>query len=508
MVCIQAWAAIMRAAPTPCERLTGVTLAQTKIVSAEAIAAGAFQTPAAGRSGPGSLSSTKDLPAFCRVSGVVEPAIQFEAWLPAVNGASRWNGKFNGVGNGGLAGFINYGAMAVALARGYATASTDTGHSNRPGNEAWPLGHPELLTDFASRGIHMTARAAKALIAAHYGEGPRYSYFTGCSCGGGQALSEAQRYPADYDGIVAGAPANHPTRMWPGELYAAWATHREPANLIPNEKLPVITQAALEACDALDGLRDGLIDDPRNCPFDPGILECKGGDGAGCLTAAQVDSVRKIYEGLKDPATGERFWWGYEPSSEAGWPGHIQNPFFIPLSYFQYMAFANPKWDWKAFSFADAGNFRLLEEASHRLGPTLDSVEPDLSAFQRLGGKLLLYHGWLDQNISPRNTIDYYERVQEFLGDAGTKEFARLFLAPGMAHCSGGPGPNRFDALGALEAWVERRQPPALMVASHAVNGKVDRTRPLCPYPEVARYKGSGSIDDAASFACRPPARR
>ncbi len=415
-----------------CEALAKLVLPQTKITSAQIVAAGEFTPPRPGGAGVGGgAPATKNLSAFCRVVGVIEPAINFEVWLPPASGDKQWNGKFNGVGNGGLAGFINYNAMAQAMMRGYATASTDTGHSNQPGNEAWPLGHPELLVDFASRGIHVTARAAKSVIRAYYSRAPRYSYFTGCSGGGGQALSEAQRYPADYDGIVAGAPANFPTQMWPGELYAAYVTHRAPENLIPNEKLPMIAKAALAACDAQDGLKDGLIADPRRCTFDPAVLQCKGADAADCLTAGQVDSVRKIYEGLKDPTTGKLFWPGYEPSSEEGWPGHIQNPFVVPLSYFKYMAFNNPNWDWKTFSFADPKSFGLLVEASNRLGNILNSVDPDLTAFQRLGGKLLIYHGWLDQNISPRNSIQYYESVEEIFGKE-TRDFARLFLAPGL----------------------------------------------------------------------------
>ena len=497
-------------ATSSCEALAKLTMPQTKITSAQIIPAGEFTPPQP--SGPGgggqAASLMKSLPTFCRVVGVVEPAINFEVWLPTVTGEKKWNGKFNGVGNGGLAGFIAYPAMAQSLLRGYATASTDTGHSNAPGKDAWALGHPELLVDFASRGIHMTARAAKSVIRAYYSQAPRYSYFTGCSGGGGQALSEAQRYPADYDGIVAGAPANFPTQMWPGELYAAYVTHRSPDNLIPNEKLPMIANAALTACDAQDGLKDGLINDPRRCTFDPAILQCNGADRPDCLTAGQVDSVRKIYEGLKDPTTGKLFWPGYEMSSEEGWPGHIQNPFIVPIGYFKYMAFNNPNWDWRTFNLSDPKVFALLIEASHRLGPILNSVKPDLTAFQRLGGKLILYHGWLDQNISPRNSIHYYESVEAITGSNETRDFARLFLAPGMGHCGGGPGPNSFDNLSALEEWVEKKLPPQQIIASHSSNGKVDRMRPLCPYPQVAVYKGTGSIDDAANFTCQAPRLR
>ena len=442
---------------------------------------------------------------FCRVVGVVDPAINFEVWLPPVDREKKWNGKFNGVGNGGLAGSINYRSMAQALARGYATASTDTGHVQGPENESWPMDNPALLTDFASRSIHMMTRAAKQITAAYYGNAPKYSYFTGCSGGGGQAMSEAQRYPADYDGICAGAPAMFPTRMWPGELHAAWVTHRDPSNMIPGDKLTLINNAALAACDAQDGVKDGVLDDPTKCNFDPSTLLCKGADGPNCLTAAQVDSVKKIYEGLREP-NGKQYWPPYEIGSEPFWPGHINEPFGVPISYFKYMVLRNPKWDWHAFDFADPKNFAIIQEASARLGPILDSMEPDLSAFQKLGGKLILYHGWYDQNIAPRNSVNYYQKVVETMGGEGkTKDFFRLFMAPGMGHCGGGPGPSVFDALAALEQWVESGKAPDRLLASRVSNGKVDRTRPLCAYPLVAKYRGKGSTDEAASFECRLP---
>lgn len=450
----------------------------------------------------GMAAQAKNLPAFCRVVGVVQPAINFEVWLPPASGEKQWNGKFNGVGNGSMAGSISYGAMIQSLARGYATASTDTGHRQLPGNDAWALDE-KLVVDFASRGIHMTALAAKSIIAAYYKHVAKYSYFTGCSGGGGQALSEAQRYPADYDGIVAGSPANFRTHMWPGELYGARVTHRSEANFIPNEKLALISKAALDASDALDGVKDGVIDDPRRCDFNPESIQCAGPDGPNCLTPAQAHSVRKIHEGAKDPSTGKPFWYGYEKSSEQGWPGHINNPFGTPISYFRYMVLKDPNWDWKNFSFADPKSFALMEDASKRLGPVLDSTNPDLGPFKNRGGKLILYHGWIDQNISPRNTIQYFESVQEKMGgEKNTGDFLRLFLAPGMGHCGGGLGPNTLDALTSLEQWVEKGTAPDRIIATHSSSGKVDRTRPLCPYPLVAKYKGTGSTDDASNFVC------
>lgn len=508
------------AAPAPggssCQALESLRLQETTITFARIIPAGGFAPPRGAGGSPRERRGEGDhpapgegaeaLPAFCRVAGVVAPAIRFEIWLPPPTGAGAWNGKLNGVGNGGLAGSIGYGAMAEALARGYATASTDTGHTNEPGREAWALGHPDLLVDFASRSIHVTASAAKAVVREYYGRGPDRSYFTGCSCGGGQALSQAQRYPADYDGIVAGAPANYPTHMWPGELYPAWVTHRSPASMLPEEKLTLVHDAVLAFCDAMDGVEDEILDDPRRCRFAPSTLACKDGDATDCLTAEQVDSVQRIYEGLADPSSGRQFWPGFERSSELGWTGHVSKPFGSPLSYFKYMAFQDPSWDWRRFDFSDPGSFAALNEASRRLGPVLDSTNPGLAAFKKRGGKLIAYHGWVDPNIAPRNSISYYEAVQEAMGGAPeTSSFYRLFMVPGMGHCGGGPGPSRFDALTALEQWVEHGTPPDRIVASRTSEGRVDRTRPLCPYPLVAQYRGEGSTDDAASFECRVP---
>ncbi len=441
---------------------------------------------------------------FCRVVGTVAPSMTFEVWLPP---AEDWNGKFIGVGNGALAGGINYPAMVGPITAGYAVASTNGGHTSASiVSGDWMQDHPELWDDFGYRAIHDMTRSAKSIIKAYYGKPAKYSYFIGCSGGGQQGLAEAQRYPADYDGIVVGAPANFPTRMWPGETWPSYVTHRTAANAIPVEKLPLIHNAVLAACDANDAVKDGLITDPRTCKFDPATLLCKGEDAPDCLTAAQVDSVQKIYGGLKDPTTGEQFWPGYEPGSELGWPGHIGEPFIIPQGYFKAMVFDNPAWDWKTFDFTDPEDFAILYDADARYGPILNATDPDLSAFKELGGKLILWHGWADQNIAPRNSINYYESVVADMGsEAATQEFLRLFLIPGMGHCGGGPGPTSFNMLAALEQWVEKGIAPDQILGSHLTAGKVDFTRPLCVYPKQAVYKGSGDTNDAANFYCANP---
>jgi feruloyl esterase len=478
-----------------CENLKLLSLPQTTITLAE---------PRDGQPFIPQGTNEKVVPPmqFCRVTGVIDPEIRFEVWMPA---PANWNGKFNGVGNGGLAGFINYSGMTAALARNYATASTDTGHQG--GNGSWALGRPELLVDFASRGIHAMTLDAKMIIQAYYGVAPQFSYFTGCSGGGGQGLSEAQRYPLDYNGIVSGAPANYPTRMWPGELWPAWFTHKDPANLIPPHKLPMIQAAAIRACDSDDGVQDGIIRDPRTCQFDPTSIQCRGEDAPDCLTAGQAASVKAIYGGLKDPNTGSQFWPGFEPGSEAAWDSHIGSAFGTPLAYFKYFYLGDPDWDWKNFDMTDPRNMQLMYDADARLRPVLNSTDPDISSFKRAGGKLILYHGWVDSFIAPRNSIAYYESVSALQGgEKPTKDFFRLFMAPGMMHCGGGYGPNTFDALTALENWIEKEQPPASITASHAgPDGRTDRTRPLCAYPQVELYKGTGDINDAASFTCGNP---
>jgi feruloyl esterase len=283
------------------------------------------------------------------VAGVVAPQIRFEVWLPPPNGAGAWNGKLNGVGNGGLAGTISYGAMMQSLARGYATASTDTGHSNQPGNEGWPLGHPEPLVDFAPRSIHMTALAARGIVEAYYGRGLARSYFTGCSLWRRPGALRSAEIPGRlrWHRRRRARELPHPHVAWRAVSGLGVAPDAGPPH--PGREVPLIERAAFAACDAIDGVQDGVLDDPRRCRFDPSTLLCKGADGADCLTAAHVDSVQRIYEGPKDPSSGKAFWPGYERTSEPLWPSHIFEPFSIPLSYFKYMALQDPGWDWRSF---------------------------------------------------------------------------------------------------------------------------------------------------------------
>ena len=475
-----------------CESLASLALPNAKVTLSQVVPAGTFSPPAGGRA-----AVYQALPAFCRVALTLTPSsdsdIRVEVWLPAAG----WNRKFQAVGNGGWAGVISYGAMAEALRTGYASASTDTGHSTTGGSFA--LGHPEKLIDFAWRSEHEMTVKAKAVIRAFYGSAPGRSYWNGCSTGGRQALKEAQMFPEDFDGIIAGAPANR-TAM---ALWIAHALLKDPAAYIPSARYPLLHKAALAACDASDGLEDGLIDDPRRCKFDPGALLCKGSESSGCLTAPQVEAARKVYVSARNPATGRELFGSLAPGSELGWPVMARGPEpYAPiLDQLKYVVFADPAWDWRAFDFArDNARFERPENV------IMNATDPDLRKFVARGGKLLLYHGWNDQNVSPFNTVKYFESVQETLGGpARTAKNVRLFMLPGMAHCSGGEGPNTFDKAGTLDRWVEGGIAPDRIIASHSSNGRIDRTRPLCPYPQVARHTGTGSIDDASNFVCKAP---
>jgi feruloyl esterase len=487
------------AAAASCESLTSLTLPDTTITLAQPVAAGEFTAPAGAANAPGGPAPFKGLPAFCRVAATLKPTsdsdIKIEVWMPA----SGWNGKFQAVGNGGWSGAIVYGPLARALAHGYATASTDTGHTG--GSGSFALGHPEKLIDFGYRAVHQMTVEAKAIIAAFYGNGPKLSYWVGCSSGGKQGLKEAQRFPGDYDGIVAGAPANYWTHLMTGQLWAAHATLKDPASYIPPSKYPMINKAVLEACDALDGVADGVIENPARRRFDPKTLLCQEEDGPACLTAPQVEAAKKIYGPSKNLRTGKEIFPGLAPGSELVWGALAggPKPFAIADDHFKYVVFKDPSWDWRTLNFET--DVALADKIDNG---TINATDPNLKAFVAHGGKLILYHGWNDQLIAPQNSVNYYKSVEAAMGGASkVSESVRLFMAPGMGHCLGGPGPNAFDAVGALEQWVEKGKAPDQIVASHIVGGKVDRSRPLCPYPQVARYKGSGSTDEAANFECK-----
>jgi feruloyl esterase len=488
-----------------CAGLVSRRLPNTTIAAAEAITGGSLAAPS------GTISN---LPPFCRVTGAIAPTpqsdIRFEVWLPL----EKWNGKFAGVGNGGWAGVISYGGMADQLRRGYATASTNTGHEAAPGINAarFAFEQPERLVDFAHRAHHQTASLAKALVHAFFGKEPQRSYFIGCSSGGYEGLMAAQRYPADYDAIVAGAPANNWTRLMAGDFDAVLAVLKEPASNLPTSALGLLYRAVIAACDGADGVSDGVLEDPRECRFDPGTLQCGANESADtCLTPAQVTAARRVYNGVKDPTNGAQLYPGLAPGSEPFWPHRDPaNPFPIPIAHYKWLVFADANWDWRSFDFAAPAGHEAFLKAEAKYAPLLNATNPDLREFRKRGGKLLQYHGWNDQLIAPQNSIDYFESVLAFAKGkdrasalADVEGFYRLFMAPGMAHCSGGTGPNVFDMQTALEQWVEHGVAPEQIVATRSINGVVDRSRPLCPYPRVAVYKGKGDPNDAVNFVCQ-----
>jgi feruloyl esterase len=473
-----------------CARLAAsLTLPHTTVTSARAVAAG--------EAVPG-VPQGAGLPAFCRVAMTLTPStdsdIRSEVWLPL----SGWNGKFLHVGNGAWGGSVQYGALAAAVKRGYAAASTDTGHQG-PG-ASFLVGHPEKMIDFGYRSVHETAVKGKATVAALYGTGPRLSYFDGCSGGGRQAFAEAQRFPEDFDGIIAGAPGYNRTVQSFQLVTIAQATHATPGSFIPASKYPVLRRAALNACDANDGAVDGLISDPIGCTFDPAVTQCTSGDGADCLTAAQVAAAKTIYAPILHPTTGDVLFPGAEPGSEMNWGGTSGSarPLGMSDDLFKSMVFDDPDWD-----------FRTLDIAKHLdLAMTIDAgiispTSPDIKPFIDRGGKLLMYHGWGDTNISPRSTVNYHNQLVQTLGARAVQDSVRLYMVPGMAHCGGGEGPNVFDMLTVLEQWREQGTAPAEVLASRVEGGTVVRTRPLCPHPQVPKYTGSGSIDRAENFVCQ-----
>jgi feruloyl esterase len=484
-----------------CEDLTALSLPDTTITSAQSVAAGALTLPVA--PGPGNAGiadgKTTALPAFCRVAFNLRPTkdsdIKAELWMPA----SGWNGKFMAIGNGGWAGTIPYGTMLEPLARGYATASTDTGHDTTTPGGSFALGHPDKLIDFGYRAVHETTLKSKAIIAAYYGGAAKLAYWNGCSSGGREGLKEAQRFPADFDGIVAGAPANYWTHLGVQQLWIAQAVHKDEASYIPPNKYPLIHNAVIQACDARDGVKDGVLENPTRCKFDPKVLECKGADGPTCLTTPQVESARKIYSSVVNPRTKEQIYPGLMPGGELNWAG-LAGPeaLTIAVDHFRYVVFKNPTWDYKTLNYD--GDVALADQTDDG---TINAIDPNLKAFFAHGGKLLQYHGWADQLISPLNSVNYYESARKALGVASkVSDSYRLFMIPGMAHCRGGEGLNSFDSITVLEQWVEKGKAPDQIVASRVRDGNSDRTRPLCPYPQVATYKGTGSTDDARNFAC------
>jgi feruloyl esterase len=469
-----------------CEALKSMSIPRVTIAAADSVAAGPVKS---GR-GPGVT-----VPAHCRVAAVLQPSsdshIEMELWMPSED----WNGKFLGVGNGGWAGNIETGAMATALARGYATASNDTGHQG--GSGSFAAGHPEKLIDFGYRSMHEMAVQSKTILHAFYNRAPQLSYYQGCSTGGRQGLMEAQRFPADFDAIIAGAPVNNVVHLNVQSVARQMEMLREPARILPREKVTLLANAVVDKCDANDGVKDGIISDPQACKFDPEVLKCKAGDGPDCLTAPQVETAKHAWAPVRTKS-GEVVYPGSAPGFESQYrmpaAGMPLNPLFTDAP--RFLGHQDANWDVMTFDL-DTDLALALKNAAF-----IESTDPDLAKFKARGGKLLLYHGWADPGPAPQNTINYLSAVGAKLG-GGQDDWMRLFLMPGMGHCGGGVGPDRADFLTTMEEWREKASAPANIVAARAASqGRTAMTRPLCPYPQVAKYTGSGSTDDAKNFVC------
>jgi pimeloyl-ACP methyl ester carboxylesterase len=450
----------------------------------------------------GTAAGQTNLPAFCRVALTVQPQVNIEVWLPT---EATYNERFQAVGGGGYAGSISFGAMGGALRSGYATASTDTGHSasvtpggsfalNPNGTLDW-----QLIEDFASRSLIELTNKAKALIGAYYGQDSAYSYWNGCSTGGRQGLMLAQRLPEGYDGILAGAPAINWDRFIPAELWPQVVMQQELGGPIAQCKLGVASAAAVAACDGLDGVVDGVLDDPRLCDFDPSTLVGTS-TACGMFTEEDANVIEMIWAGPR-AGDGSFLWYGLAKGAPLNFLAGT-NPFPIATDHFRYWIEQDPAFDWKTLDYAgfEAG-FRSSQQL---FNDVIGTDDPDLTKFRKAGGRALIWHGWNDQLIFPEGAIDYYERIiRTFHSEKQVKRFARLFMAPGVFHCGGGTGPQVFDMFAALVRWVEDEEAPDEILASRVENGVVVRTRPLCAYPLVARYDGKGDPSSVESFRCK-----
>src|SRR5688572_32361532 len=463
------------------------------------------------------VAATADTPQHCRVTGIITPEVAFEVNLP-----ERWNQRFYMTGNGGLAGdpvdTPTNADRTGGLNNGFVTARTNTGHDSRKEpSGSFILSNPQKAIDYAYRAVHVTADTAKKIATEYYSKPITFSYWNSCSNGGRQGLLEAQRYPDDFDGIVANAPWVDQTGFTMGALWNQKALTEAP---VPPEKLALVAQAAMDKCDDIDGLKDGLIDDPRTCTFDPtrDVKACSAGaDAADCLMPAQATALKKIYGG--PTSNGKPLFPGFMVGSEAltvgpngqtasGWLNAIvpAQPTAKPADFnlaegvMKYLILDPPQPEYDAMTF----DYDKDPAVVARWSKLADAKDADLSKFRKSGGKLIMTYGWADQILQPKMGIKYYEDVVAKNGRNST-EFVRLFMMPGVAHCGGGIGPDRVDAVTAVIDWVEKGKAPDSLLASKVIDNKVTRSRPLCPYPQVARYQGQGSIDDAANFSCVAP---
>lgn len=475
---------------TPCEKLSAIQLPDTRVESATSVAEGVFKRPGPPTPGfpPG---RSEPIPAHCRVTMVLTPSddsnINVEMWLPADN----WNGKLLAVGNGGWAGSIQgYADMQAGLRRGYVVVATDTGHSNADGPLGmFALGHPEKIVDFAYRAVHLMAVRSKQITLRFYDRPIDYSYFKGCSTGGRQALMSAQRYPGDFDGIIAGAPANRHLHLHTFDVSMRIDLSRNPKEAIDEATAKSVSDTILQHCDKLG---EGFLNNPEQCHFDFSTLQCGKSKSAQCITPAQLKTVKKFYEGVFTSKGRQVF-----ASQPLGNPmpaqvatNEMPNPFLFDSV--RILGFQDANYDWRKFNLDK--DLPKIEAAAG----FINAEDPDLRAFKAHGGKLLMYHGWADPGISANNSVEYYKSVQKEMGGP-QNDWLRMFMVPGMGHCAGGPGPFVFDTLSALEQWREQGAAPQTLMGSNPQSGL---QRPLCPYPQSPTYDGSGDLKDADNWSC------
>jgi feruloyl esterase len=519
------------AAADHCAALTEVALSSGRIEHADAVS-GDFQPPDG--------AALKAMPAFCRATGTATPTpksrIGFEVWLPL----SGWSGRVHMIGNGGYSSSIRFSLMETLVRRGDVAVATDTGH--RGDDLSFGFDNPDAIADWGYRAVHESIEAGKRLTGEFYGRPAKHSYFSGCSTGGHQALMSAQRFPADFDGIIAGAPGNNRTNLNLAFLWMFLQNHEHVDNqhpILDLAALKTLNRAAIAQCDRLDGVADGIIADPRRCKFDPKVTQCAPGQQSDCLSERQVAAVSGIYAGPRRAGGREALYPGWPVGSEysvaqltlagfdhQGWdlywanPKHPEEP--QRVDYFRNWVFHDPAWNWWSLDWdKDVDRARAAMAA-------VDAVNPDLSAFKSRGGKLIMFSGWQDPVVSTYDVIDYYTGVAARNGGVDrTQSFARLFLVPGMAHCADGAGATNFsstirdstpmkpdplhDMSLALQDWLEKGRAPEHIVAAKYTGAGSDKsvafTRMLCPYPQSAVYSGRGDQSQAENYVCRtvPP---
>jgi feruloyl esterase len=497
------------AAAKGCSELANLHLDKGKVTSAELVAAGAFKAPPSPFPAPPGVTGSpfEHLPAFCRVQATLTPTpdsdIKVEVWMPA----SGWNGKYVGLGNGVWAGQLSITQIPDPLSRGYAVATTDTGHTGTGMSGDFAVGHPEKLIDFGYRAIHLTAVTAKQAIEAFYGKPAEKSYWTSCSTGGRQGLMEAYRYPADYDFISAMAPANPMTDLMTQSMFAGFWPRPPQGEQLTATLLGLLHKAVVKECDKLDGLEDGIIANPEACHYDPAKLQCKPGEKDNCLSAGQVAVAREIYDGLRDPKTGAQILPGWPRGSELQLAMLVSGPapFPVALTYYKLLVHGDdPNWDWKTMDYSKE------VYAARRFGAKILDVPSDgLSPFFARGGRLLMSHGWTDGLIPANNSVKFYRGLYHSIPLDEAQNQLRLFMIPGMNHCAGGEGATEWDPLGVIEHWDASGQAPDRIVAKRGGPGGFPGapklppiSRPLCPYPLIPTYTGKGSEGDAANFTC------